>query len=92
MRVVWPGAPDGRSARLELVVDVEAPNGGQTVIATTATSIDAIRAGADPSLVLPDDLPPTLDAPDLSVRYRVRAVIDIALRPDAHVERLIVVT
>jgi len=92
MRVAWPGAPDGRSARLELVVDVDAPNGGQTVIATTATSIEAVRAGADLSIVLPDDLPPTLDAPDLSVRYRLRAVIDIAFRPDAHVERLVVVT
>jgi hypothetical protein len=92
MRVVWPGAPDGRSARLELVVDVEAPNGGQTVIATTPATIDALRNGADLALLLPDDLPPTLDADDVHVRYRIRAVVDIAFRPDSAVERLVVVT
>jgi hypothetical protein len=62
------------------------------VIATTPTSIEALRTGADLALLLPDDLPPTLDAADVHVRYRIRAVVDIAFRPDSTVERLVVVT
>ncbi len=57
-------------------------------VSATFRTIDAIETLP----ILPDDLPPTLDADGLRVRYLVRAVVDIAFRPDADVERLIVVT
>ena len=91
--VTWPDAPsNGRSGRIEVLVDVDAPNGGSQVIATTQTTADALRGGVELSLVLPADMPPTLDADRIKVRYLIKAIVDIRFRPDASTERLIVVT
>lgn len=91
--VVWPDTPaNGRSARIEVVVEVEAPNGGSQTIATTQTTADALRTGVELSLILPADMPPTLDAARVKVRYVIKAIVDIRFRPDASAERLIVVT
>jgi hypothetical protein len=93
VRVTWPEAPrNGRSARIEVIVEVDAPNGGSQVIATTQTNTDALRSGVELSLVLPVDMPPTLDADRIKVRYLIRAIVDIRFRPDTSTERLIVVT
>jgi hypothetical protein len=91
--VTWPEAPsNGRSGRIEVIVDVDAPNGGSQVIATTETNVDSLRGGVELSLVLPADMPPTLDADRIKVRYLIKAVVDIRFRPDASTERLVVVT
>jgi hypothetical protein len=91
--VTWPGAPgNGRSGRIEVIVEVDAPNGGSQVIATTQTTTDALRGGVELSLLLPADMPPTLDADRIKVRYLIKAIVDIRFRPDASTERLIVVT
>ena len=91
--VTWPDAPtNGRSGRIEVVVDVDAPNGGSQVIATTQTTPDALRGGVELALVLPADMPPTLDAERIKVRYLIKAIVDIRFRPDASTERLVVVT
>jgi hypothetical protein len=91
--VTWPGAPsNGRSGRIEVIVEVEAPNGGSQVIATTQTNTDSLRNGVELSLLLPADMPPTLDADRIKVRYLIKAIIDIRFRPDASTERLVVVT
>jgi hypothetical protein len=91
--VTWLGAPsNGRSGRIEVIVEVDAPNGGNQVIATTQTTADALRGGVELSLVLPEDMPPTLDADRIKVRYLIKAIVDIRFRPDASTERLIVVS
>lgn len=91
--VTWPDAPsNGRSGRIEVRVEVDAPNGGSQVIATTQTTADALRGGVELSLLLPADMPPTLDADRIKVRYLIKAIVDIRFRPDASTERLIVVT
>lgn len=88
IRSQWPAAPSGRSARVELVQHVDAPNGGSWVVAETATSVDEVRSGsAGIPLPVPAGLAPSFDGADLACRYVVRVVVDRPMRPDASIER-----
>jgi len=88
VRPRWPQGPSGRSARVELVQDVDAPNGDRRVIAVAATSVDEVRnGGAGTALTIPLDAAPSFDGADLACRYFVRVVIDRPMRPDASIER-----
>ena len=84
----WPLVPSGRSARIELVQHVDAPNGESRVATQVATTVDAIRDGtAAVSLPVPPDAAPSFDGAGLGCAYTVRVVIDRPMRPDASIER-----
>ena len=87
--ITWPGAPGGRSARVELKLDVSGDNGLDLAVATVTVPNDALK-GAMITLPVPADLPPTLEAPGLTVGYRIRVVVDRKLRSDVSRERPIV--
>jgi len=89
--ITWPGAASGRSARVELVADVDAARGLRVVCSSVELPIEAIREGARVSLVIPADAPPTCETDGLRVGYRLRAIADRAWRPDVVAERPIVV-
>ena len=87
----WPDADSGRSARVELIADIDTTRDLQVVCSSVNLPIDALRAGARVSLTIPADVPPTCETDGLRVDYRLRAIVDRAWRPDASVERRIVV-
>ena len=88
--IMWPGAPGGRSARLELTADVKASMG--LTVVPVSLSIDlASLAGTHVSLPIPADAPPTLITDGLSVGYRLRVIVDRKLRSDVTAERRIVI-
>ena len=88
----WPTAPSGRGARIELFRHTTAPNGASQSLAQAAVSMDDVRSGAATARFdLPAWIPPSFDGADLELRYAVRIVIDIAMRPDATTERPIAV-
>jgi|GEM_PF-701790 len=88
--VTWPGAPDGRSARVELLVDVRGA-ANETLTLATLEIDRAALAGTEIALTLPTDAPPTMETDGLSVGWRVRAIVDRKLRSDEHRERAFVV-
>ena len=84
----WPLVPSGRSARVELVQHVDAPNGESRIAAQVATAVEAVRDGAAVvSLPVPPDAAPSFDGAGLACAYTVRVVIDRPMRPDASIER-----
>jgi hypothetical protein len=89
--ITWPGAASGRSARVELVADIDAARDLHVVCSSVELPIEALRGGARVSLTIPADAPPTCETDGLRVDYRLRAIIDRAWRPDAIAERRIVV-
>ncbi len=89
--ITWPGAVSGRSARVELVADIDAVRDLRVVCSSVELPIEALRGGARMSLTIPADAPPTCEADGLRVDYRLRAIVDRAWRPDASAERRIVV-
>jgi hypothetical protein len=90
--VTWPSAGSGRGARVELQADVEAPIGLKgIVLASIPVDPAALRQGLTVSLPLPADAPPTQQAHGVGVSYRVRALVDRALRRDLAVERALAV-
>ena len=89
--ITWPAAASGRSARVELIADIDAARDLRVVCASVEVPIEALRAGARVSLPLPIDAPPTCETDGLRVDYRLRAVVDRAWRPDVSTERPIVV-
>ena len=89
--ISWPGAVSGRSARVELVADVDAARDLQVVCSSVELAVEALRGGARLSLTIPADAPPTCATDGLRVHYRLRAIIDRAWRPDVLAERRIVV-
>lgn len=90
--VSWPSAGGGRGARLELQADVQAPNGLQGVVLwSAAVDPGAFREGLTMSVPIPHDAPPTLEHQGLGVSYRIRALVDRALRSDLAVERALAV-
>jgi hypothetical protein len=89
--VTWPGAVSGRSARVELVADIDAARDLRVVCSSVELPLEALRGGARVPLTLPADAPPTCQADGLRVDYRLRAIVDRAWRPDAVAERPLVV-
>jgi hypothetical protein len=88
--ISWPGSPGGRSARVELKLDVDASDDLGLVVASAPVDHDSLD-GATVTLPLPADLPPTLETPGLKVGYRLRVVVDRRMRPDVSRERAIVI-
>jgi hypothetical protein len=89
--ISWPGAVSGRSARVELVADIDATRDLQVVCSSVELPIEALRGVARVSLTLPADAPPTCETDGLRVDYRLRAIVDRPWRPDAIAERRLVV-
>ncbi len=90
--VTWPSAGSGRGARVELQADIEAPNGVKgVVLASAAVDPAALRGGLTVSLLIPADAPPTQQAHGVGVSYRMRALVDRALRRDLAIERALAV-
>jgi hypothetical protein len=90
LSIAWPGAPGGRGARVELTVDVGAPQ-RLSVVAARLPIDGSSLAGTSVTVPIPADAPPTLETDGLTVRHRLRVIVDRPLRPDVSVERLIVV-
>ena len=88
--IAWPDAPGGRSARVELVLDVGGDSSTSQTVATVAVDGDTLR-GTTVTLPVPGDLPPTLETPGMQVGYRIKVIVDRKLRSDASRERPIVV-
>ena len=89
--ITWPGAVSGRSARVELVADIDAARDLHVVCSSVELPIEALRGTAQVSFTIPADAPPTCETDGLRVDYRLRAIVDRAWRPDAFAERRIVV-
>lgn len=90
--VSWPGAGGGRGARLELQANVDAPNAAKgIVLASMPLDPAAFRAGTTIRLAIPADAPPTVSAHGVAVSYRLRALVDRAMRSDLAIERAIAV-
>lgn len=86
LSVAWPGAPGGRSARVELTTDVRATT--STSVVSVSLQVDHGRLGGlDVVVPLPADLPPTLVTDGLSVTHRLRVIVDRKLRSDVTAER-----
>ncbi len=88
--VAWPNAPGGRSARVELHMDVEGGGGLGLVVASTMVDQGAL-GGTTVFLPVAADLPPTLEAPGVKVGYRLRVIVDRKLRSDTSRERAVVI-
>ncbi len=90
--VTWPGAGAGRGGRLELQADVDAPNKlSGVVLWSMAIDPQAFRSGTTVRIPIPADAPPTLADQGVGVSYRIRALVDRALRSDLAVERALAV-
>ena len=90
--VNWPSAGSGRGARLELQADVQAPNSLKGVVLwSAAVDPGAFREGLTMTIPIPADAPATLEHQGLGVSYRIRALVDRALRSDLAVERALAV-
>lgn len=88
--IAWPGAPGGRSARVELTMDVQGGTSIGVVVASVEVDQGAL-GGATVTLPVPADLPPTMEAQGLKVGYRVRVIVDRKLRSDESRERAVVI-
>jgi hypothetical protein len=90
--VNWPSAGSGRGARLELQVDVKAPNRlSRVVLYSTTLDPAAFRGGVTMKVPIPADAPPSLDDKGVAVGYFIRALVDRPLRSDLAVERALAV-
>lgn len=89
--IAWPDAPGGRSARVELNLDVNGDSSTGQVVASVEAANDAL-GGTTVTLPVAPDLPPTLEVPGLKVGYRIRVIVDRKLRSDESRERPIVLT
>jgi hypothetical protein len=89
--VRWPGAPDG-PARIELHRRSNAPNGINTIIASTdGNSADLVSGAAKALLPIPADAAPSFDGADLALGYIVRVLVNRRFRPDTAIERIVAV-
>ncbi|MEP7379347.1 MAG: hypothetical protein ABI725_07280 [Chloroflexota bacterium] len=90
--VNWPGAGAGRSGRLELQADVDAPNKlGGVVLFSQVVDPNAFKTGFTTKITIPADAPAVLNDKGVAVHYRIRALVDRAFRSDLAVERFIAV-
>jgi len=89
VNVRWPSATGGRGARVELYADVSKSPPVRIAAATLATS--DLAKGSLVIFEIPSDAPPVFDGAGLSLRYRIRALIDRPLRSDLAAERNVVI-
>lgn len=87
--IAWPDAPGGRSARVELNLDVSGTSSTGQVVASVQVDGDSL-GGTAVTLPVAPDLPPTLETPGLKVGYRIRVIVDRKMRSDESRERPIV--
>jgi hypothetical protein len=85
VHVRWPDASGGRGARVELYVDIK--NAWPMCIASVKMETAALVAGVDVQFEIPADAPPVFDMQNITLRYRIRALVDLPLRPDIAIER-----
>jgi hypothetical protein len=90
--VNWPGAGAGRSGRLELQADIDAPNRlSSVVLFSQVVDPNAFKTGVTVKIPIPADAPPVLNDKGVEVHYRIRALVDRAFRSDLAVERFLAV-
>ena len=90
--ITWPGAGSGRGGRLELQADVKAPNPlSGVVLFSQVVDPNTFRGGTTVRIPIPADAPATLDDKGVKVSYRIRAIVDRALRSDLALERALAV-
>jgi hypothetical protein len=90
--VNWPSAGSGRSGRLELQADVDAPNRlSGVVLFSQVVDPQAFRAGITVRIPIPADAPPTLADKGAGVSYRIRALVDRSFRSDLAIERALAI-
>lgn len=90
VHVRWPDASGGRGARVELYVDIK--NAWPMCIASAKMETAALVAGVDVQFEIPADAPPVFDLQNITLRYRVRALVDLPLRPDIAIERNVAIS
>jgi hypothetical protein len=56
-------------------------------IASVKMETAALVAGVDVQFEIPADAPPVFDMQNITLRYRIRALVDLPLRPDIAIER-----
>ena len=89
VNVRWPSATGGRGARVELYVDVKLAPPVRIAAAELQTS--DLAKGSLITFEIPTDAPPVFDGAQLSLRYRIRVLIDRPLRSDLAAERNVVI-
>jgi hypothetical protein len=89
VNVRWPSASGGRGARVELYADVSKSPPVCIAVATLQTS--DLAKGSLITFEIPGDAPPVFDGAKLSLRYRIRVLIDRPLRSDLAAERNVVI-
>lgn len=89
VNVRWPSASGGRGARVELYADLSKSLPVRIAAAELATS--DLAKGSTITFEIPSDAPPVFDGAGLSLRYRIRTLIDRPLRSDLAAERNVVI-
>ncbi len=89
VNVRWPSAAGGRGARVELYADLKMAPPVRIAAAELQTS--DLAKGSLITFEIPSDTPPVFDGAGLSLRYRIRALIDRPLRSDLAAERNVVI-
>ena len=89
VNVRWPGASGGRGARVELYADLS--KSLPVRIAAAALETSDLAKGSLVTFEIPSDAPPVFDGAGLSLRYRIRTLIDRPLRSDLAAERNVVI-
>jgi hypothetical protein len=88
VQVVWPSAPGGQNARIELHRRTNAPNGVEGIIASVQLSSSDLPSGqAVARLAIPAGSPPSFDGAGLEIDYVIRVLVDRRLRSDLAIER-----
>jgi hypothetical protein len=89
VNVRWPSASGGRGARVELYADLSKSLPVRIAAAELQTS--DLAKGSEITFEIPNDAPPVFDGAGLSLRYRIRVLIDRPLRSDLAAERNVVI-
>jgi hypothetical protein len=89
VNVRWPSASGGRGARVELYADLKMAPPVRIAAAELQTS--DLAKGSLITFEIPSDAPPVFDGAGLSLRYRIRTLIDRPLRSDLAAERNVVI-
>jgi hypothetical protein len=92
VNVRWPSASGGRGARVELYADVKMAPPVRIAAAELQTS--DLAKGSLITFEIPSDAPPVFDGvkgAQLTLRYRIRVLIDRPMRSDLAAERNVVI-
>jgi hypothetical protein len=88
VKVVWPSAPQGQGARIELHRRTNAPNGVEGILATVNVApADLLSGAAQAALFVPPGSAPSFDGAGLEIKYVIRVLVDRRFRSDAAIER-----